>query len=551
MASVALFETLRIPVYLSYSASSPATFPNPGTGTVSITYAPIVASPFTSGFNPPIPSFIDDSTAQPTFTISPCAVATFSARSGSPQSTTVNSAFSLPLQTLLLDINGNPAGNYSVTYTLPVNGAGALFAGGGNVATVSSNAQGIASSPVLIANGAMGNFTATATTGSLTASFSLTNLPGTSIINFAPIPNHVFGDAPFVLTATASPSTAPVSFSVLTGPAYVNGNLLTLTGAGSVTVQASQPAMGGYLAATASRTFNVAAPIVLSQNITFPPIPDHNSTDAPFPISATASSNLPVQFTVLSGPAAITGNIVKLTGTGLASILATQPGNATYLPAEPVSVNFRVFGPGPAVTLLQNGGFTSSVIAPDSFGEIFGSNLGSQTITPSSLPLPWQLGGLTLILTDAAGKSTPLLLSYVSPTQINFFVPAVVATGAATLVITNAAARTTTVSVSVAAVSPALFSSDGTGKGPVAGQALRVGDQIYLALYGTGFRNAKNISVTVGGAPGQILYRGSQGQFPGLDQLNLSVSAPGNIVLTADGILANVVSIAMPGFGPP
>ena len=50
---------------------------------------------------------------------------------------------------------------------------------------------------------------------------------------------QTYGVAPITLTATAS-SGLPVSYTVLSGPATVNGSLLTITGAGSVTVQANQ-----------------------------------------------------------------------------------------------------------------------------------------------------------------------------------------------------------------------------------------------------------------------------------------------------------------------
>ncbi|QNF32253.1 T9SS type A sorting domain-containing protein [Adhaeribacter swui] len=52
--------------------------------------------------------------------------------------------------------------------------------------------------------------------------------------------------------------------------------------------------------------------------------------DAPFALEATASSGLPVSYRVISGPATISGNTIKLTGVGSVHIQAYQPGNATY-----------------------------------------------------------------------------------------------------------------------------------------------------------------------------------------------------------------------------
>jgi hypothetical protein len=82
------------------------------------------------------------------------------------------------------------------------------------------------------------------------------------------------------------------------------------------------------------------------QAISFPQIPPHLTNDAPFDIQATATSGLPVIFTVLSGPATVTGNTVTLTGqTGEVAIEASQPGNTTYDPADPVVNTFMVLDP--------------------------------------------------------------------------------------------------------------------------------------------------------------------------------------------------------------
>jgi hypothetical protein len=58
------------------------------------------------------------------------------------------------------------------------------------------------------------------------------------MITFAP-GDRIYGDAPFVLTAVAS-SGLPVAFTHLAGPAMLDGHIIVLTGAGAVTVQASQ-----------------------------------------------------------------------------------------------------------------------------------------------------------------------------------------------------------------------------------------------------------------------------------------------------------------------
>ncbi|WP_227687062.1 T9SS type A sorting domain-containing protein [Spirosoma arboris] len=58
-------------------------------------------------------------------------------------------------------------------------------------------------------------------------------------ISLTPVSPKTFGDAPFSLTATAT-SGLPVTFSVVSGPATLDGNTITLTAAGTVLIEARQ-----------------------------------------------------------------------------------------------------------------------------------------------------------------------------------------------------------------------------------------------------------------------------------------------------------------------
>ncbi|GEO05700.1 hypothetical protein AAE02nite_33640 [Adhaeribacter aerolatus] len=73
-------------------------------------------------------------------------------------------------------------------------------------------------------------------------------------ITFTEIPDKTLGDASFLLTATAS-SGLPVSFVVVSGPATLQGNQLTLTGAGEVKVKAVQAGNSAYHAAAVEKAF--------------------------------------------------------------------------------------------------------------------------------------------------------------------------------------------------------------------------------------------------------------------------------------------------------
>lgn len=76
------------------------------------------------------------------------------------------------------------------------------------------------------------------------------------------------------------------------------------------------------------------------QTITFPAISD-KYVGSVFNLSATASSGLPVSYTLISGPATLSGSQVKVTGVGTVSIRASQAGGGQWSPAPPVDRSFQ------------------------------------------------------------------------------------------------------------------------------------------------------------------------------------------------------------------
>ena len=82
----------------------------------------------------------------------------------------------------------------------------------------------------------------------------------------------------------------------------------------------------------------------LDQTIDFPAIGNQLSTNV-VALSATATSGLDVEFAVGSGPASIAGTTLTFTGAGSVSIVASQPGNATYNAAPEVTNTFDVAEP--------------------------------------------------------------------------------------------------------------------------------------------------------------------------------------------------------------
>ncbi|QMU29523.1 T9SS type A sorting domain-containing protein [Adhaeribacter radiodurans] len=82
-------------------------------------------------------------------------------------------------------------------------------------------------------------------------------------ITFAPLPDVDYATQKNVTLKATSSSGLPVSFSLLSGPATIQNNILTLTGRpGTVTVQASQAGNNEYYQAEAvTRSFQVSVPL--------------------------------------------------------------------------------------------------------------------------------------------------------------------------------------------------------------------------------------------------------------------------------------------------
>jgi hypothetical protein len=78
------------------------------------------------------------------------------------------------------------------------------------------------------------------------------------------------------------------------------------------------------------------------QTIAFPDIPNQKLSKGSITLSATSDSGLPVNFSVQSGPATVSGSILTFTTNGVVEVLATQDGDATYAPAAPVLRSFHI-----------------------------------------------------------------------------------------------------------------------------------------------------------------------------------------------------------------
>jgi uncharacterized protein (TIGR03437 family) len=227
-------------------------------------------------------------------------------------------------------------------------------------------------------------------------------------------------------------------------------------------------------------------------------------------------------------------------------------------------------------------------VTADSLASVFGDQIASVTASAKSLPWPTSLGDLPSVgITDSTGKSFNALLLFVSPSQMNLYIPAGVSTGAATLSFPvtglppgQGTAALRNVPFTVAKVAPGLFS---VGSGVAAATGTRVviptGIQsqvtvfrcdpgsgcvplpidvgvdapVYLSFYGTGIRGvgSGDVMVKIGDTPVKATYAGPQGVIPGLDQVNvplpLSLRGSGvvNVTVIVGGVKSNPVKIAI------
>jgi uncharacterized protein (TIGR03437 family) len=226
-------------------------------------------------------------------------------------------------------------------------------------------------------------------------------------------------------------------------------------------------------------------------------------------------------------------------------------------------------------------------VTADSVASVFGSAISTETLSAMSTPWPTSLGDITSVtVTDSNKQQQGAGILFISPSQMNVYIPAGVAVGPATIAfpttglapgVGTAALRIANVNIQKSA--PGLFSAEGSGAGVAAALglqvviptqiqapipvfacsapgtcsavpiALGVDTPIYLSFFGTGIRGARAVSMTIGTTAVEPMYAGPQTQYPGLDQVNIAlpISLHGaglvNVTLTADGVTSNAVQL--------
>ena len=204
---------------------------------------------------------------------------------------------------------------------------------------------------------------ATNATGTDTKTLELTVGQGTQTITFAALAPVTYGATSFSLNG-ASSSGLPLSYiSSNTAVATISGNTVTIVGAGTTSITASQSGDANYIAAS-----DVSQDLVVAkanQTITFNTLPAKNDVDGSFTLGATASSGLTVSYSSSNtNVVSIIGNTATIVGAGTASITASQGGDNNYLAATNSTQNQLVIS-----TALANQSITFEALIPVTYGD--------------------------------------------------------------------------------------------------------------------------------------------------------------------------------------
>ena len=166
------------------------------------------------------------------------------------------------------------------------------------------------------------------------------------------------------------------------------------------TVRLGEGVIGGaFLGERREAVVTIGPAVVEAQTISFSAPADRVFGFAPIALQATASSDLPVGFELVSGPATLNGSQLTLTGVGVVTVRAVQAGDAAFSPAAPVERSFAV-APAPQAILfpsianrtMAGGAFALSATADSGLAVNFDlvsgpATLSGATLTPTALGL--------------------------------------------------------------------------------------------------------------------------------------------------------------------
>ena len=254
---------------------------------------------------------------------------------------------------------------------------------------------------------AVGTSTITAVQASTANYFSATitaNLQvslSTTVLNMMSFPAKTFGDIPFKVQASSASSGAIAYTSSNTAVATIVGDMVTIVGAGTTTITATQDSWNNYASATTTTTMEVSPITTVLSNFS---IPVKKVGDATFSL-VNPSSNRPGAFTYTSSDltvATIDGNMVTIIKGGTSTITAVQTSTSNYT-SETITFALTV---NRAIPSLSN-----FVVPEKSFGDAnftldapSSNSNGAFTYTSSNIYVANIVGNVVYIL--GAGTCT-------------------------------------------------------------------------------------------------------------------------------------------------
>ncbi len=240
---------------------------------------------------------------------------------------------------------GTPAGTVTFLSGPTALGTGTLS---GGTATLSTAALPAGTDSVTASYGALGNFAGSVSTA------AIVTINGTSqTITFPAIGSRVYGSAPFAVSATSSlGSSYPVTISVESGPAMIRGGMVSITGVGTVVLQATQAGDKNNGPASATQSFQVTpAPLTVSANNASRTYAAANPVFNGTVTGTVGSDSFTESFTTTATATSNAGNypiVPAVTGAQLANYAVTAV-NGT-LTVTPAATATTLTAPGSAVS---------------------------------------------------------------------------------------------------------------------------------------------------------------------------------------------------------
>jgi uncharacterized protein (TIGR03437 family) len=201
-----------------------------------------------------------------------------------------------------------------------------------------------------------------------------------------------------------------------------------------------------------------------------------------------------------------------------------------------------------------------TLIAPGSIASIRGSSLAIKTLSAEidGSELPFELDRTTVTV-----KGQPARIFYVSPTEVVFVVPGL-ASGPAEFLVTNREGLSSRAEAVIRDAAPGVFTAAGDGRGEAIilnsdtltrGPFDPTNGQLRLSIFATGVSRAALVSAEIGGRTA-IVEAVEPARLPGLDEIHVLVPAElrgaggSSLVVTADGVRSNPVSVVLVGVAP-